>query len=187
MKGCPLTTVLRDGLRHFVFGDRWVIRISFGSSSSGKSQSFIEENGRFVVARDHQLQDTRFAPGCPFENLIYQQSAYALLTVCGGCPHGNELCSHWIVLVEKCASNAACNFAVQRQESDPSLTVHSFGPCEPLRVRKLRFSFEGGDECMRGILQCTQANSFEDKGVPWRDWRDSDQQSSLRSPQNKHD
>src|SRR6266853_6659183 len=45
---------LRDGPRHFVFDDGRVIGIWFGSSSSGKSQSLIESDGGFVVARDHQ-------------------------------------------------------------------------------------------------------------------------------------
>jgi len=62
---------------------------------------FLEENGRFVVARHHQLQDTRLAPLCPFENFIYQQAAYAMLTVCRGRPHGNKMRSRWIVLVEE--------------------------------------------------------------------------------------
>ena len=126
---------------------------------------FLEENGRFVVARHHQLQDTRLAPLCPFENFIYQQAAYAMLTVCRGRPHGNKMRSRWIVLVEERGSNAARNFAVQRHKSGPSLTVHLFYPCQPLGVGKLRPSCESGTEYMRGILQCAKANCFENKSV----------------------
>jgi hypothetical protein len=47
-------THLRNRSSHFVFDNGGMIWIWIGSSSSDKSQSLVEANGGFIVARDHQ-------------------------------------------------------------------------------------------------------------------------------------
>jgi len=152
-----------------------IIWIRLGSSRSSEPKSLVESNRGFVVARDHQQQDTGVATSGPVENAIHQQTAETPLAMCRRCPHGNEVGTRRIILIEKGAGDAARRILVHREEPSSVVTIPPFHTLHPIRVGELNLLRICRAECQRGILESAKANSFEEEGVQRRDWLDSDQ------------
>ena len=55
-----------------MFGHRYIIWKRLSSSRSSESKSLVETNRGFVVARDHQQQDTGVPTSGPIKNAIHQ-------------------------------------------------------------------------------------------------------------------